>query len=430
MKHKRITALLLAVLSILVFSGCHMVTLNSERDMAQVVATVNGKAITKGDVYETVAAQYGDYYYQYASMSEKGKQMIYEWALEDMILYEVKLHKALELGMDKLSDEKKAEVEKEIDDSLQEMRDSIVVPEGEQDKDAYIEEQIETRMEAAGMPLEEYKTTLYDAAAISALEESIKNAAVQPTEDDIKLLYENLLAYQQYVYEQPFSKDETSQAVQEMFKGTQLEAETLATTVYKEDGIVIYHPSVEHRQGIYIKMEYSAEIQNKINEIKEDKQMTDAEKETAIAALRAQGQSELAQDMTAVQTALASDKSKEKFEALIEEYSDDLSQSSYLPYGGYVMHADEEAREEALRKALFGLTAQGEISGPAYSDTGCYIVMLVKVFTPGTIKTLEEVHDKLVAYKTTSIKQTEWDNQVTKWKEESDVKQYKDRLFN
>ncbi|MDL2220537.1 hypothetical protein LJC55_02605, partial [Eubacteriales bacterium OttesenSCG-928-N14] len=49
---RRLTMLLLAVCMVVGVSGCEMVDLDRNKDMAQVVATFAGKEMTKGELYE------------------------------------------------------------------------------------------------------------------------------------------------------------------------------------------------------------------------------------------------------------------------------------------------------------------------------------------------------------------------------------------
>ena len=432
MNYKRIAALLLAVLCILAFSGCHMIKLNSDRDMAQVVAKVNGVEITKKEVYQAVATAYSQYSSQISSMSDEARKNMYQWMLEDMVSREVEKQKAAELGVDKLDDAKKAEVDQEFNDYIADLKNEITVPDNvaEADKNAYLEKEVEKELEANDSSIEKARQMFYDAAAIDALEASVKDKVAAPTEEQLKTVYDNLLQYQQVVYEQPFTKDEESLAVQSLFADTDLAAETLSTNVYSEDGVIVYYPKEEHRQGIYVKLTYSDDITKQITEINDKTDMSDDDKKAAIAPLIEQGKQALAQDVATVQAAFATDKSRTNFESVISKYSKDTDQSNYIKYGGYVTYIGDSTKEEAFQSALFGLKAEGDISEPAYSDTGCYIVMLTKIYTPGAIKTLDEVHDKLVSYETSSLQNTAWNNQLTTWKNEAKTQMFTDRLFN
>ncbi len=83
---KILSCSLAVVLSLFLLNGCALITTNAERDMSQVIATVELDPALKEDVYkrELVSAynQQGYYYVQYMGMTE---QEAYEKMLEDIV---------------------------------------------------------------------------------------------------------------------------------------------------------------------------------------------------------------------------------------------------------------------------------------------------------------------------------------------------------
>ena len=83
---KILSCALAAVMALFVLNGCALITTNTERDMAQVIATVAVDDALREDVYkrELVSAynSSGYYYVEYGVMT---KQETYEKLLEDII---------------------------------------------------------------------------------------------------------------------------------------------------------------------------------------------------------------------------------------------------------------------------------------------------------------------------------------------------------
>lgn len=92
----KITSLVVAtVMSLFVFSGCQLITINAERDMSQVIATVAVDDALKQDIYKReLVAEFnttGVYYVQYNGMTEKET---YEQLLENIIRNEILVQQA------------------------------------------------------------------------------------------------------------------------------------------------------------------------------------------------------------------------------------------------------------------------------------------------------------------------------------------------
>ena len=115
----------LLLMLVLVLSGCNLVGHDDALDAAQIVATVNGKEITKGEwksYRDYMVNYYQQYYQQYYGismpMSEADIESYGEPALEQMVQSMVVDQKMEELGIKPLSEEDVKEVESYADSMM------------------------------------------------------------------------------------------------------------------------------------------------------------------------------------------------------------------------------------------------------------------------------------------------------------------------
>ncbi|MBQ7488375.1 MAG: SurA N-terminal domain-containing protein [Clostridia bacterium] len=117
---------LAAMLAVLVFvlSGCNLIGHDDALDDAQVVATVNGKEITKGEwksYREYLASYYQQMYQQYGmsvTMSAADIEALGEPALEQLVQSSVIDQKMDELGITPLTEEETADIESYADNMM------------------------------------------------------------------------------------------------------------------------------------------------------------------------------------------------------------------------------------------------------------------------------------------------------------------------
>lgn len=111
---------------VLVLSGCNLIGHDDALDAAQVVATVNGKEITKGEwkTYRDYMANYTQQYYQQyygitMPLTDADIEAYGEPALEQLVKSAVIDQKTEELGITPLTDEEKKEVETYADSMME-----------------------------------------------------------------------------------------------------------------------------------------------------------------------------------------------------------------------------------------------------------------------------------------------------------------------
>ena len=119
---KRFILLLLVLAVAVLLSGCSLIGHDEALDNAQVVASVNGENISKGEwlAYRNYMAQYyQQYYQQYYGMNMPLDEESYnESALEQMIQSKVIAAKMNELGISPLSEEDQKDVESYADSMM------------------------------------------------------------------------------------------------------------------------------------------------------------------------------------------------------------------------------------------------------------------------------------------------------------------------
>ena len=399
---KVITAAVCAVLCMTLVS-CSMVSVNEEKDRAQVAAEVNGTQITKGEVLDQVdmtivgygmtsreafVEQYGAD--QFASLKES--------ALDQLVENEILYQHAQADGLVDDSEETKAEKRAEIESSLESLRASIEsVAENDDsitDKEAYVEEQYNEYINTYGYAdLDKATETAIRSDAINA-EVGKLNDEVSYTEEDAKGEYDSLMSQQQ----QLIDEDPTNY------------------TTYKQFGTVVYEPQGSR----YIKNLLIGLPEDVQSEIKTLRQNGDDEEADALR------DEELAKIKADADAALARAKAGEDFDALIEELGTDTGMTQepaktegYLVFEGSGMVAEFE-------EAALALPSVGAISELVATDYGYHILQYTS--EGGGAIPFEEVKETLMSNGLSTAQSTHLNDTLTQWKEAEDIKTYPERL--
>ena len=108
-------AIILVVAMVLSVSACSLVSKDEDKDAAQVVATVNGVDILKGDVYNALRSNgmsyYGDAEYYFNEENAESYKDAANTALDGLISAEISKQKAKELGLDEITEDEMTELE-------------------------------------------------------------------------------------------------------------------------------------------------------------------------------------------------------------------------------------------------------------------------------------------------------------------------------
>lgn len=403
---KKIFAAGLAALVMMGAAGCNMVFLNEERDKQTVVATVNGEDILK----PTVMQLYNSYKSMYGITDENEKSEAAAEAvktLKDSLLDAavndvLSRQKAKELGVDLTEEEQKA-IDQEMDEVLANIQtraesyaDAAIAADSTIDRDAYIAKEKEYMLESYGINDGSYRKNLESQKLLEKLQEHLLNGYT-PTDEEIQAWYDkNLESQKKEVEETPTS-----------------------FAKYEDEGIALYLPA-GFRFVRDILISFDEETKTKIKELRDqDKDdEADAMRDEALKAI--EGKANEAYEKA---TAPGAD-----FSAVLAEYTDDAGMKAEPSKDtGYRIYKDSKAYNETLIKTGMALGKVGDISKPAASDNGYYIIEYTSDMQSGQVA-LEDVKESVQTKMIADKKDELYQEALKKWTEESQIAKYNDRL--
>ena len=116
------------------------------------------------------------------------------------------------------------------------------------------------------------------------------------------------------------------------------------------------------------------------------------------------------------------------FMLLIDEYSDDeASTREPTRSTGYYVSAQSQIYLEEFRDAAMALVDPGDISGPVRSDLGIYLLQYVGEVTPGPVP-FEEVRDSLTESALEGQRDQLYNDTVSQWLEDAHIVYYPERF--
>lgn len=390
------------VLCAALFVSCSMVSVNTDKDRAQVVANVNGTDVTKAQVMDLVDMQlsmiYGMTKEQFISQyGEEQWKKFKESTLDMVIRTELTIQQAQKDGFYDDSDENKARVKADIEQKIEERRQQVQEQADKDDtvtdKEAYVNEQMEQYLKGYGYDdIDQAVIDTIKTDAVNAENDKIKGE-VSYTEDEAKAYYDEQLTEQQAKID-----------------------EDASNYASYSSGISVYRP-----QG-------SRFIKNLLIGLPEDAQ-------SQISNLRKSGDDEgadkllneeLAKIKSQADGALARAKAGEDFDALIEELGTDSGMKQEpAKTQGYVVYEGSNY-VEAFEKAAMALPAAGAISELVPTDYGYHILQYVG--DAGGAVPFDEIKDTIMEKKLTEVQNKHQEDKFLEWEEASDIKKYTDRL--
>ncbi|MBQ8954332.1 MAG: SurA N-terminal domain-containing protein [Clostridia bacterium] len=452
----KLTALVLALL--LALTGCSLIEVDQEMDNAEVVATVNGTSITKGEVKDTY-----DYYVSYYQYLNSYYGLSYDEAstkddvLEAFIRRELIKQKAAELGLDAITDEDKAAIEAQAADELEE----------------YIAEHAED-VNTAGMTSEEAH-----AAVLAHLEEEgITLQALIDSDTDSFIsdrVRESVIAD---------VKVEDS-AIEEAYNSEVADDETTFTSstylyeLYRTNGTTtIYWNPEGYRTVKHILLKLTDEqsaaltaledelsgveasitaLENPVEEEAEAETAegeTEATDETAEETAEEPAEEEPAlslEELTARKAELEKAIEDEKadivasfsekvdeimakfndgaaFDDLVAEYGEDPGmQTEPGKTEGYYVSATSTAWESTFAEAAMALEKVGDVSEPVLGSNGLHIIYYNSDVTPGPVA-IDEVRDELSESLLETAQDDAYDAAYQSWYDAAKIQKFPGRL--
>ncbi len=462
---KKIISLAVAiVLTLSIFSGCSLIT---KDDSNVVIAKVNGKAILKSDfdeVYNYYYYMYTTYYGYDASTAASSLESMKADILNNLVEQELLSQKAEAAGYFNFTDEQKAEAQATIDEDKQSFIDNLVEQytnafegqdikgknDGESNEDYFkriAEEKYLKNLEDNGTSVEEMLNEQLKSNALTRFQEdSVKDVTV--LEADVMAEYESRFQKQN----QELSTDElfvtawNNGSITSATSGETVECKPL---VYYRAGyslvmqilISFEDDDVNTLQGLQSNIdEYEEEIADRTaslaNEtddtIKAETQaaLDDAIAQKAILEKQYADALELAklkvQDETNAVYDAVKDADEEIFINAIIASSDDTGmQTEEAAKKGYLVGPADNMVTEFSQIAR-NLEA-GQVSAPVATYYGYHIIRSIKNLPEGKVP-YDDIKEELQTSLTEAKKTTEWDNMLTNWKSEANIKTYESRL--
>lgn len=432
----KLSALMLALM--LALTGCSLIEIDQEMDMAEVVATVGDAKITKGDVIDVYNYQveYMDYLYSYygMSMTDEDVESIKDDVIEYYIELELLKQKAAELNLTDFSDEFFAEADaaasEEFEDMIAEHAEHVAT-------DGLTEE---AAREAVIQHLAEEGTTLeiiqktYRDTTVADLVRNHVIASVEVTEDEIQAAYEAKIAEDEETYSGSTYLYETHQTYGETIawnpegyrtvkhilfqlseEQTTALSELEAQLLDVEAGIAALNTAEEAAPEATADPEALPE--KTIDELNAEK----AELEKQIADKEAEILASFKEKTDAVYARL---EAGEEFDALMAELGEDPGmQEEPSMSKGYYVSAASTIWDTNFRDAAMAIEAVGEVSEPILSGSGVHIIYYNSDVTPGAVD-IETLREELTAEALTTKQDEAYVAQYEEWKKGVTIKKY------
>ncbi len=405
---KKLFAAIVAGVLLLSFSSCHMVFVDEDKDLAQVVATINDAEITKEDVM----AIYDTYRYNYDLTPENQTTDEYIDTYQAMLkeIYEmlIEYHLILQYGEQyasvELTDEMRESIDKNLETVAENITSSIEEQVGEEaaedptmDVDAEIAARLAARLEYRGVSTGEYKTRLEIEAIMDVVSEEIK-AGYAPTNENIEEYYNEELESQQELIEEDIT-------------------------------------NYDYLEAYYINLYVPAGfryVKNLLIALPDDVQ-------DAIAALRSDGNDGAADALRDTELAKIYDEAEsiytriqggEEYDALLAEYGEDpgMKEGAFYAETGYRLYEGISGYEENFLTAAFALENVGDVSEPIASDYGYYFLKFMSVSEAHDVP-IEDVWDQIEAELIADKAEDLYDEVIENWKRQADITEYKERLY-
>lgn len=436
----KLSALMLALM--LALTGCSLIEIDQEMEMAEVVATVGDVKITKGDVINVYNYQveYSNAMYSYygMAMTEEVLASVKDDVIEYFIELELLKQKAAELGLTDFSDEFFAEADATAAEEFEGMiteHSAHVNTNGLTEEAA--RETVIKHLADEGTTLELLKKTYRDIEVADLVRNHVI-ASVEATEEEIQAAYEAKVAADQETYSGSTYLYETYQTYGEtiawnpegyrtvkhiLFQLTEEQKTALAELKAKlldtEAGIAALNTASASTDSAEpaATADPAALPTKTIDELNAEK----AELEKQIADQEAEILASFKEKTDAVYTRL---EAGEAFDALMAELGEDPGmQSEPSMSKGYYVSAASTVWDTNFRDAAMAIEAVGEVSEPILSGSGVHIIFYNSDVIPGAVD-IEAVREVLVEEVLTAKQNEAYAAQYEAWKNGVTIKKY------
>lgn len=405
---KKVLLTVLAVLMVLGCASCKLMVTDEQKDLQQVVASVNGVEITKADVM----AVYHTYRYYYGLTDENeltdqyssSRKTLLDNVYTTLIEYELIQQYAGELTSVELTEEMKQAIEEEkqqtiasIESGATTVAQDLAKKDPQMDQEAARKKRIEERLLYRGISTGEFEKARAYEVVIDAVRKAL-SAEYEPTEKAIENYYETYLSMQK----------------------TYTEGDLSYYDYYTSESVNLYMPAgFRYVKNLLISI--PEDVREEISALRKE------DKDEEADALRDQ---ELAKLEEKAQQIYARIQNGESYEALLAEFGEDpgMKEGAANAETGYRIYAGTSSYEENFKEAAMALENPGDISAPVASDYGYYIIKYQGDSVAQEVP-LEEVKDKireiLIEEKSNEYYEEIYEN----WKRQAEILEYKERIY-
>lgn len=392
MKLNRLLALLMALMMTFMAVSCAAAEdVAAEVSDADVLVTVNGTEITRGEILDIASNLLYNYSQQgYDTSDQSLVSYVSSIAVEFAIQYALLDQQAAILGYDQFADDERAAIEADANAQWTEIVDMYVSYYGGLTAESTEEDKIAARaevislLETNGYSYDILLDTLLENATYERLEaDMVAGAAV--TEEDVQAYYEELIAQDEAQYANDIASYEYM---------TQYYGETAYYTPAGYRGIIhilleVDEALLSEYQGLAAALEEQENAEEGIETTEEP--VTQEQVDAAKAAILASVQPTIDDINTRMQ-------SGESFETLITEYGTDpgMLDPANLT-NGYAVHMDSIVWDPAFTNAAFSIENIGGWSEPSLGSYGIYIAYYLRDIPAGPVELTEDLKNDLQA---------------------------------
>lgn len=439
----KLAALVIAMA--IALSGCSLIEIDQEMEMAEVVAVVGDTKITKGEVIDLYQYQldYTAYIYQYyygaEGLTADEVESVKDAVLDAYIERELTHQKLAELGLTDFSEESYAEADAEaeayFEESVQSHADHVDT-EGMTEEEA--REAIVAHLESEGTTLDSLKENYrasydydllynYVAENITVSDEEIqasydaKVAEDEATYSSSSYLFELYNTYGYTITWMPegyrtvkhilFAMDDEQKAALNEINTRLSEIETELAAVASEEETEATDSTDDSTD------ESASEPVKTPEELNSEK----AELEKELAAKKEEILASFKEQTDAIYERLDAG---ESFADLCVETNDDtgmLSDPSMTT--GYYVCETSSSWDTAFRDAAMALEKVGDVSDPILGSNGVHIIYYNSDVIPGAVD-IETVREELSEDLLSSKQEEAYDAQYEEWTKDANVKKY------
>ena len=390
----------------------------AEPALTDVMVNVNNGEVLREDVEIIASNLISSYssYYGYDTSDETFVNAMYAYAVEYAVQLELMEQKAVELGMDQLTEEELATLKEENATSWNEIVDMYVTYYGGVTEESTEEEIASARVSILAM-LEAMGYTeeimLEDAISSAKLDkvEAYMIQGAEVTDDEVKAVFDEYVKQDEASYKEDVAMYEymtgyygqTSYYVPEGYRGI--------THILLE----VDQELLDNYQALSAQLEESEEAAEGEEATTTDITVTQADVDAACAAIIASVQPTIDEINKKLNEGVA-------FADLVAEYGTDPGmEQEPTKTEGYSVHMDSIMWDPAFVKAAFSVNNVGDVAEPVVGSYGVHIVQYTRDVPAGAVEYTADIQLALYEEALSNKEGELFSDVMTKWIEESNI---------